>query len=391
MAVPSRQRQREIIRDAARSQGIRPRILWGLYGAETDFGRLAGATSSAGAQGPFQFMPGTARGLGIDPHDFEEAAYGAAKYLAQYKGRGRRGMLAAYNAGPAGNPNNPETAAYVPKVLELAKTWRPPGGGGGGGGRGGGDALLAAAGDGSRAMPAGSDGLVSLLAALGEQKPQIQSSGLTAPSFAAGPSLAGQVPVSGGGPEPKTSDVDELLALAQTQAGDLPGGGRAVTPDGRPGSLVPTPVGRDQQGPAAAVSWAQSKVGFREHGENQGGLASRLNRRFGFGAGGAQPWCAMFTSVAVTRGGAPKEARTASVDEVRRKAQAGVGYRGFVNPRRAEQGDLILWGNDHIGIVTGRSGGRIRFIAGNHSDGVREDSVPIGDGDIVRPKYGARR
>lgn len=119
--------EKSIIRDAARTAGIRPALLWGVYGAETNFGKNKN-NSSAGAQGPFQFMPATAAGLGIDPHNFKQAAYAAAKYLAQYKNRGTAGMLAAYNAGPAGNPNNPETQAYIPKVKQLAGTWDGAGG-----------------------------------------------------------------------------------------------------------------------------------------------------------------------------------------------------------------------------------------------------------------------
>jgi hypothetical protein len=120
---------------AARKAGIDPAILWGVFGAESNFGKNKN-TSSAGARGPFQFMPGTARSLGIDPMNFGQAASGAARYLAQFKNRGVAGMLAAYNAGPAGNPNNAETRAYIPKVLALAKSF--PGGKGGGSSSGGG-------------------------------------------------------------------------------------------------------------------------------------------------------------------------------------------------------------------------------------------------------------
>jgi hypothetical protein len=128
------------IADAAKDFGISPAILWGVYGAETNFGQIK-SNSSAGAQGPFQFMPATARAYGVNPHNFFSAVRGAAKYLSQYKSRGVAGMLAAYNAGPAGNPNNAETQAYIPKVISLSRTWpgvtrgrRGAGGGGGGGG-----------------------------------------------------------------------------------------------------------------------------------------------------------------------------------------------------------------------------------------------------------------
>ncbi len=111
-----------VIAAAAKAAGIDPAILWGVYGAESNFGQNTN-NSSAGAQGPFQFMPATAKAMGVNPHNFRSAAFGAARYLAQYASRGVAGMLAAYNAGPAGNPNNAETRAYIPKVLALAKRW----------------------------------------------------------------------------------------------------------------------------------------------------------------------------------------------------------------------------------------------------------------------------
>jgi hypothetical protein len=117
--MPNRKR---IIKRAAKRESISPRTLWGVYGAESNFGHNHN-DSPAGAQGPFQFMPQTAAGLGIDPHNFKQAANAAAHYLGTYKSRGYAGMLAAYNAGPAGDPNNSETQAYIPKVRALGKTW----------------------------------------------------------------------------------------------------------------------------------------------------------------------------------------------------------------------------------------------------------------------------
>jgi len=110
--------QRAVVREAAQRAGINPAVLWGVFGTETNFGRNT-STSSAGAVGPFQFLPGTARSLGINPLDFRSAAFGAAKYLAQFKGRGTAGMLSAYNAGPAGG----EQPSYVASVLRNARQW----------------------------------------------------------------------------------------------------------------------------------------------------------------------------------------------------------------------------------------------------------------------------
>jgi Transglycosylase SLT domain len=110
--------QKAIVTQAAQKYGIDPKILWGLYGTETSFGKDL-STSSAGAEGPFQFEPSTAKSLGINPHDFKSAAYGAARYLSQYKSRGVAGMLSAYNAGPAGGLQQ----GYVDTTLKNAQSY----------------------------------------------------------------------------------------------------------------------------------------------------------------------------------------------------------------------------------------------------------------------------
>jgi len=82
------------------------------------------AVSPKGAQGLFQFMPATAKELGIDPADPHQAADGAARYLLQnFKEFGDwNKALAAYNAGPGavrkygGIPPYPETQNYVAKI-----------------------------------------------------------------------------------------------------------------------------------------------------------------------------------------------------------------------------------------------------------------------------------
>jgi hypothetical protein len=80
------------------------------------------------------------------------------------------------------------------------------------------------------------------------------------------------------------------------------------------------------------------------------------------------------------------------VAQVRQKAQAGQGYvRGYIPAQRARPGDLILFGNRHIGMVKSVQGGRIRYVGGNQSNAVTEATADAGSASIVRPKYGARR
>ena len=103
-----------------------PVLLAAIAKQESGFNPAAG--SPAGAQGLFQLMPDTARGLGVsDPHDPAQSAMGGAKYMAQMLA-GQKGdvrlALAAYNAGPArvngAVPRIPETQAYVKTIMADA-------------------------------------------------------------------------------------------------------------------------------------------------------------------------------------------------------------------------------------------------------------------------------
>ena len=113
---------------AATRNGVDPKLLTGLIRAESNFD--PNATSSAGAQGLTQLMPGTAASLGVtNPLDPAQAIEGGAKYLRQQLDRfggDASKALAAYNAGPGaverfgGVPPYAETQAYVRKVLSFA-------------------------------------------------------------------------------------------------------------------------------------------------------------------------------------------------------------------------------------------------------------------------------
>lgn len=194
----------------------------------------------------------------------------------------------------------------------------------------------------------------------------------------------------------KNADVLDFAVQARSLK-DIPGTTSTKT-ERIPGSSGATPEVRGAaagSGAAQALNWVQAKLedqpGSREAGgANQGKLAGYLNSRFGMSGA---PWCAMFTSAAVTKGGAPPSARTASVAQVRAKAQAGQGYqRGFIGAGEARPGDLVLFGNSHIGLITGVKNGQIQYIGGNQSNTVSRGTTRAGGGvSIVRPKYGARR
>jgi len=86
------------------------------------------ALSPKGAIGLGQLMPGTAKQLGVDPHDMLQNLDGAARYLlAQLSTFGSIELaLAAYNAGPhridqyGGVPPFRETRTYITRINQLS-------------------------------------------------------------------------------------------------------------------------------------------------------------------------------------------------------------------------------------------------------------------------------
>ncbi len=116
------------VTEAADRHGLDPRLLAALVWSESGF--RADAVSHAGAIGLAQLMPGTAAGLGVDPHDPAQNLDGGARYLRQMLDRfGDTSLaLAAYNAGPGrvasagGIPAIAETRAYVAVVEDRFRS-----------------------------------------------------------------------------------------------------------------------------------------------------------------------------------------------------------------------------------------------------------------------------
>ena len=112
--------------EIAALEGIPPELFLALVHAESSFN--PSARSHVGAIGLTQLMPGTARELGVNPHDPMQNMRGGARYLRlQYERFGSWQLaLAAYNAGPTrvarlGRvPNIRETKNYVAKIITMA-------------------------------------------------------------------------------------------------------------------------------------------------------------------------------------------------------------------------------------------------------------------------------
>ena len=117
-----------IINVASRANGVEGELVHAIIWAESSYN--PNAVSPAGAAGLMQLMPETARSYGVrnvfDPAENIQAGVKIMReLLAKFDGDPEL-ALAAYNAGPyavirAGNriPPHPETAAYVPKVMDY--------------------------------------------------------------------------------------------------------------------------------------------------------------------------------------------------------------------------------------------------------------------------------
>lgn len=108
---------------------VDPRLVCAVILAESNF--KISATSSCGAQGLGQLMPGTAAGLGVNnAYNPIENIYGSVRYIRSMLERMSFDVnlaLAAYNAGPGavkkhgGIPPFKETQNYVRKVTSIYK------------------------------------------------------------------------------------------------------------------------------------------------------------------------------------------------------------------------------------------------------------------------------
>lgn len=118
----------ELISWAAQKVGLAPALLSAVARAES--GGNQAAVSPKGAVGVMQLMPGTARGLGVNPYNPQENVLGGAIYLKRqldkYQGDIPK-ALAAYNAGPGavdkynGVPPYRETITFVSRVMSMIR------------------------------------------------------------------------------------------------------------------------------------------------------------------------------------------------------------------------------------------------------------------------------
>ncbi|WP_372393981.1 phage tail length tape measure family protein (plasmid) [Azospirillum sp. HJ39] len=127
----------DMLRSEARAQGVPEDVVLAVAKIESNFrqyrddGRLL--TSSAGAQGVMQLMPGTAKWLGVDASDTQQNIQGGVKFLSmlgrQFGGNWTN-AIAAYNAGPTrvqqhltqGRALPAEAVTYVERFGKTVQT-----------------------------------------------------------------------------------------------------------------------------------------------------------------------------------------------------------------------------------------------------------------------------
>ena len=109
-----------VVAEAATRESLEPRVIRAVIQQESGFRPCV--VSKKGAQGLMQLMPATAEKFGVnDPFDVRQNIDGGSKFLKELLtkyGGNLAQALGAYNAGPAGDPQNAETAAYVAEILK---------------------------------------------------------------------------------------------------------------------------------------------------------------------------------------------------------------------------------------------------------------------------------
>jgi hypothetical protein len=166
--------------------------------------------------------------------------------------------------------------------------------------------------------------------------------------------------------------------------GSAPAAGTVAWPD-----LPPPTTGPTGTATAQLLAAAESQVGVAEEppGSNDGPQLA-LYRNAVAGAQPGQPWCAYFASWTAAQGGTPLGEEGQGYGSVKEIADWGA-RTGRLLPASATPapGDLILYGDRHIGIVESvNADGSLTTVEGNYASGVtRVQRSPSEATGYVRP------
>lgn len=126
MATLTAQQQYSAITAAANAYGLSPQTLLGVYGTESAYGTNLGP-SSAGARGPFQFLPSTGTKYGLNSttiNEFGPSLTAAAQYLkslgANAVANSAQTIQALNNYN--GNKGGTSLTSYASSVLSNGQT-----------------------------------------------------------------------------------------------------------------------------------------------------------------------------------------------------------------------------------------------------------------------------
>lgn len=112
-----------LFRECGAQHGIDPALLAAVAAVESSF--RTGVESHKGALGLMQFMPSTAKAMGVDPWNPESAICGAARYLKtsiEIHGNWDE-AIAAYNAGDPAVSRKGVSAADGSYVEDVTAAW----------------------------------------------------------------------------------------------------------------------------------------------------------------------------------------------------------------------------------------------------------------------------
>lgn len=233
--------------------------------------------------------------------------------------------------------------------------------------------------------PAQQADLVSLMSQLAERHASTSPAGLAVGTAAPGQLAPVREIAGSSGPSQQS-----LLALVSKIGSDASSGPAAVSNQDSTATRAAAAGAASGVPGEGAVAFGVKSLGkyAESEGSNLGPELNKLEKTFGLTG---EPWCAIFATTAAAQGGAPTSSRTASVAAINQWASEGShGYqKGLLSSARAQPGDLLTFGDEHVALVKSVSHGVIHTIEGNAdgSGGVIESEHQVGEGHVARPVY----